>query len=81
MSLNLLTIRNIEYLVFQIIELICKPFGVKLSDKIEQYVHGFGFLLLLALLLIISGNDVVKIWNQSENEVAASAEVTEPLNQ
>lgn len=81
--MNLLPIPALDggRFLFQLVELILKPFGVKLSDKIEQWVHGVGFLLLIGLILIISGNDVLKIWQQSHAEKPTEITASEPITE
>lgn len=46
---------------FQIIELLLKPFKIKLNSKIENYVHMAGFAALMLLILAITWNDIVKL--------------------
>ncbi len=46
---------------FQLLELILKPFKVKLNTNIENYIHMIGFALLMSLILFITWNDIVKL--------------------
>lgn len=47
---------------FQIIEMILSPFGVKMNPKIENYAHVGGFMFLIGLLLVITGNDLLRLF-------------------
>ncbi len=60
--------------LFQIIELLCWPFGIKVNETIEQYIHGIGFLFLIVLLLLISGNDAWRLWQSSQHHSTQSVE-------
>jgi len=62
--MNLLPIPALDggRFVFQILELLLKPFGVKPNEKWENYAHMAGFALLMGLLLIITWNDIVRIF-------------------
>lgn len=43
---------------FQLLELILKPFKIKLNANIENYVHMAGFVVLMLLILAITWNDI-----------------------
>ncbi len=62
--MNLLPIPALDggRFVFQIFELCLKPFGIKPNEKWENYAHMAGFALLMGLLLLITWNDVVRIF-------------------
>jgi regulator of sigma E protease len=62
--MNLLTIPALDggRFVFQIFELILKPLGIKANEKWENYAHMAGFALLMGLLLIITWNDISRIF-------------------
>lgn len=62
--MNLLPIPALDggRFIFQILELLLKPFGVKTNEKWENYAHVAGFVLLMGLLLIITWNDIVRIF-------------------
>jgi len=47
---------------FQLIELMLKPFGIKPDEKWENYAHMAGFALLMGLLVLITWNDIVRIF-------------------
>ncbi len=47
-------------LLFMVIEGI---FRRKVSEKIEGYIHTVGFVLLMALILIVTWNDIVRIFS------------------
>ena len=44
---------------FQLVELILKPFKIKLNADIENYVHMAGFAFLMLLIVVITWNDIV----------------------
>ena len=46
---------------FQLLELVLKPFQVKLSNNIENYAHMLGFGVLILLLVVITGNDIWRL--------------------
>ncbi len=46
---------------FQLVELILKPFKIKLDANIENYVHMAGFIALMALIVVITWNDIVNL--------------------
>jgi regulator of sigma E protease len=46
---------------FQIVELILKPFKIKLNTDIENYVHMAGFMVLMLLIVAITWNDIVNL--------------------
>lgn len=46
---------------FQIIEGILMPFKLKISPKIENYIHLSGFILVMGLIVAITWNDIVYI--------------------
>ena len=46
---------------FQLVELILKPFNIKLNANIENYVHMAGFILLMGLIVAITWNDIVNL--------------------
>lgn len=50
-------------LFFQLIELICIPFNWKLSETLEQKIHIAGFAVLITLIVIITGNDIWKLFS------------------
>ena len=47
---------------FQLVELILKPFKIKLNSEIENYVHMAGFIGLMALIVAITWNDILNIF-------------------
>jgi regulator of sigma E protease len=61
--MNLLPIPALDggRVFFQIIELILKPFKVKLNVDIENYIHTAGFAILMLLILVITWNDIIKL--------------------
>ncbi len=62
--MNLLPIPALDggRFVFQIAEFLLKPFGVKPSEKWENYAHMTGFALLMGLLLLITWNDIERLF-------------------
>ena len=62
--MNLLPIPALDggRFLFQLVELIGKPFKLKLSEKIENYVHVAGFAFLMGLLLLITWQDIARIF-------------------
>ena len=46
---------------FQLVEMILKPFRVRISPQLEQWVHMGGFVLLLGLIFLITWNDIWKL--------------------
>ena len=62
--MNLLPIPALDggRFVFQLVELMLKPFKIKPSQTIENYAHVGGFMLLIGLLLLITWNDIVRIF-------------------
>ena len=62
--MNLLPIPALDggRFLFQIIEALCMPFGIKPSEKIENYVHLGGFILLMGLIVLITWNDIQRIF-------------------
>lgn len=62
--MNLLPIPALDggRFIFQIVELLLKPFKIKPSEKWENYAHMAGFGLLMSLLLIITWNDISRIF-------------------
>lgn len=47
---------------FQLVELILKPFKIKLNSEIENYVHMAGFIALMALIVAITWNDILNLF-------------------
>lgn len=47
-------------IVFVIIEM----FGIKINKKLEENVHRVGLTVLLCLIILISGNDIINIFNK-----------------
>jgi regulator of sigma E protease len=47
---------------FQIIEMILSPFGVKPNEKMENYAHIGGFMLLMAFLVAVTWSDIMRIF-------------------
>ncbi len=45
--------------LFMVVELITRK---KPSARLETAVHGIGYVLLLLLILVITGNDILKLW-------------------
>ncbi len=62
--MNLLPIPALDggRFMFQLLELIMKPFRRKPSEKLENMVHLAGFVLLMGLLVIITWNDIQRIF-------------------
>ena len=62
--MNLLPIPALDggRFIFQIFELMLKPFGIKPNEKWENYAHVFGFVLLMGLLLLITWNDISRVF-------------------
>ncbi len=62
--MNLLPIPALDggRFVFQLLELILKPFGIRPDQKLENYAHVVGFALLIGLLLLITWNDIARIF-------------------
>ena len=62
--MNLLPIPALDggRFVFQLVELCLKPFKVKPNQTIENYAHVGGFMVLISLLLLITWNDIVRIF-------------------
>lgn len=62
--MNLLPIPALDggRFIFQILELLLKPFGMKPNEKWENYAHMAGFALLMGLLLLITWNDIIRIF-------------------
>ena len=62
--MNLLPIPALDggRFVFQLVELCLKPFKIKPSQTIENYAHVGGFVVLIGLLLLITWNDIVRIF-------------------
>jgi regulator of sigma E protease len=47
---------------FQLIELLLKPFGIKPNEKIENYAHVGGFMILMIFLVAVTIEDIVRIF-------------------
>lgn len=62
--MNLLPIPALDggRFIFQILELMLKPFGLKQNEKLENVAHMAGFGLLMGLLVIITWNDISRIF-------------------
>ncbi len=62
--MNLLPIPALDggRLFFQFIELCLKPFKIKPNETIENYAHVAGFVLLLGFLVVVTIEDVIRIW-------------------
>ncbi len=62
--MNLLPIPALDggRFIFQLVELILKPFKTRPSETIENFVHLGGFVLLMGLLLLITWNDIYRIF-------------------
>ncbi len=62
--MNLLPIPALDggRFIFQLLELMLKPFKVKPNEQWENYAHVAGFVLLMGLLLLITWNDIVRIF-------------------
>lgn len=62
--MNLLPIPALDggRFLFQLVELCLKPFKIKPSQTIENYAHVGGFALLIGLLILITWNDIVRIF-------------------
>lgn len=48
--------------LFQIIELILRPFKISLDAKLENQIHMIGFGILITLIVVITGNDIWKLF-------------------
>ncbi len=64
--MNLLPIPALDggRFVFQVVELILKPFKINISSKIESIIHFMSFVFLLILMIIVAGNDIMRIWEK-----------------
>ena len=62
--MNLLPIPALDggRLVFQLLELVGKPLGLKLNERWEDYAHILGFALLMGLFVLVTWNDIVQIF-------------------
>jgi len=62
--MNLLPIPALDggRFIFQLFELMLKPFGIKPNETWENYAHMAGFALLMGLLLLITWNDISRIF-------------------
>lgn len=62
--MNLLPIPALDggRFVFQLLELCLKPFGIKPNEKWENYAHMGGFAFLMLLLVLITWNDIARIF-------------------
>jgi regulator of sigma E protease len=49
--------------LFQIIELILKPFNISMDAKFENQIHMIGFGILITLIVVITGNDIWRIFS------------------
>lgn len=47
---------------FQVIELLLKPFKIKPSEKLENWAHLGGFILLMGFLIAVTWNDIARIF-------------------
>lgn len=62
--MNLLPIPALDggRFVFQLLELVLKPFKIKPNQEMENYAHFGGFAFLIVLLVLITWNDIVRIF-------------------
>jgi len=62
--INLLPIPALDggRFLFQLVELILKPFRIKVNEQIEGAVHFGGFVLLMIFLVAVTWNDIVRIF-------------------
>ena len=62
--MNLLPIPALDggRFLFQLLELVLKPFGIKPHERWENYAHMGGFALLMGLLVLITWNDIARIF-------------------
>lgn len=49
--------------LFQIIELILSPFKIKMDANLENQIHMIGFGILITLIIIITGNDIWRLFS------------------
>jgi regulator of sigma E protease len=47
---------------FQLIELILKPFKIKINEQLESAINLSGFVLLMLLLLVVTLNDIMRLF-------------------
>ncbi|MCK5460706.1 site-2 protease family protein [Candidatus Gracilibacteria bacterium] len=47
---------------FQILALLLMPFKIKHSEKLEEWAHVGGYFLLMGFLLVVTWNDIVRIF-------------------
>ncbi len=61
--INLLPIPALDggRFLFQIVELLLMPFGIKLNQKIENYIHYGGYILLMGLIVVVTWNDIARL--------------------
>lgn len=62
--MNLLPIPALDggRFVFQMLELVLKPFKIRPDQRLENYAHVGGFVLLIGLLVLITWNDIARIF-------------------
>ncbi len=62
--MNLLPIPALDggRLFFQLIELVLKPFNIKPNQTIENYAHIGGFMILIGFLIMVTIEDITRIW-------------------
>lgn len=62
--MNLLPIPALDggRFLFQVIELLCKPFKFRPPLKWEEYAHMGGFMLLMAFLVAVTWQDITRIF-------------------
>ena len=48
--------------LFQIVEMLGKPFKLKVNETLENYVHVAGYIFLMGLLLLITWNDIMRLF-------------------
>lgn len=49
--------------LFQVLELILTPFKISMDAKLENQIHMVGFGILITLIVIITGNDIWRIFS------------------
>ncbi len=47
---------------FQLVELILKPFKIKINNNIESAIHFSGFVILMLFLIAVTWNDIMRIF-------------------
>ncbi|MCF7846849.1 MAG: site-2 protease family protein [Candidatus Gracilibacteria bacterium] len=62
--INLLPIPALDggRFLFQLVELVLKPFRIRINARIENAVHFGGYVLLMGLLVAVTWNDIVRVF-------------------